>query len=56
MSYIDVFGRNKLVEMKNIFYVKESNLISYSKITENKTIISKNTMTKNNNNYGKLKI
>lgn len=47
-SYFDAFGKKNVVDMKNVFYVKDmqSNLISYSKITENNTIISKGKMTK----------
>lgn len=42
--------------MKNVFYVKDmkSNLVSYSKIAENNTIISKGKMTKIIDNYGKV--
>lgn len=48
VSYFDAFGKKNLVEMKNAFYVKDmkSNLISYSKITENNMIVSKGKISK----------
>lgn len=56
LSYFDAFGKKNLINMKNVFYVKDmkSNLISYSKITENNTIVSKGKITKIIDNYGKV--
>lgn len=56
VSYFDAFGKKNLVDMRNVFYVKDmkSNLISYSKITEDNTIVSKGKMTKIIDSYGKV--
>ncbi|CAD7094238.1 unnamed protein product [Hermetia illucens] len=42
ISYFNVYGKKVKIEMKNVFYVENmhSNLVSYSKITENNKIIS----------------
>lgn len=54
VSYFDFFGKKNEVNMKNVFYAKDmhTNLISYGKITENNTIISKGKMTKIIDNFG----
>lgn len=56
LSYFNAFGKMNLVDMINVYYVKDmkSNLISYSKITENNMIVSKNNMTKIIDSYGEV--
>lgn len=48
LSYFNAFGKVNLIDMENVFYVKDmrSNLISYSKVTENNMIISKGKISK----------
>ncbi|CAD7087791.1 unnamed protein product [Hermetia illucens] len=48
ISYFDVYGKKVKIEMKNVFYVENmhSNLVSYSKITENNKIISEDDYSK----------
>ena len=54
VSYFDLFGKKNEVIMQNVFYAKDmhTNLISYGKIMENNTIISKGKMTKIIDNFG----
>lgn len=56
MSYFDAFGKKNLVDIRNVFLVKDmkSNLISHSKITENNRIVSVGNMTKIIDKYGKV--
>lgn len=47
-TYFNAFGRSNEVNIKNLFYVKETNanLIGYGKLTENNIIMSKGDLTK----------
>ena len=47
-SYFNAFGKENEVRINNVYYVKDmhSNLISYGKITNTNTIISKGNLTK----------
>lgn len=56
LSYFDVFGKKNLINMENVFYVKDmkANLISYSKITDNNKIISEGKISKVINDKGNV--
>lgn len=55
-AYFPVYEENSEVNLKNIFYVKEikANLLSYSKITEKNSIVSKGRLPKIYNPFGKV--
>lgn len=48
VSYFDAFGKQNEVNMSNVYYAEKmnTNLISYGKLTDNNTIISKGNVTK----------
>jgi len=51
-----IYGQNSEVTLTNVFYVKEmkANLLSYSKITDKHSIVSKGKLSKIYNPYGRL--
>ena len=55
-SYFNAFGKESEVRINNVYYVKDmhSNLISYGKITNTNTIISKGNLTKIIENKNKV--
>ena len=48
VSYFDAFGKKNEVNMSNVFYAEKmsTNLISFGKLTDNNTIISKGNIAK----------
>lgn len=55
-AYFSVYGENSEVKLTNVFYVQEmkANLLSYSKITDKNSIMSRGRLSKIYNSFGKL--
>ena len=54
--YFEAFGKLNRVDIKNVYYAKDmsNNLISYGKMTDNSTIISKGNESRIFNEFGYL--
>ena len=56
VSFFEAFGKLNRVDIKNVYFAKDmsNNLISYEKITDNSTIISRGNESRTLNEFGNL--